>query len=273
MGAVGTTGESQGASSPSGSLEAFPCASLKIAVCDDDAAIRETLAGYCARLCAECGVGCAVTCFEDGDRLLDGFSNATDILLLDIEMPLLDGMAAARQIRRGNAGVCIVFVTSFERYAVPGYEVGAYRYLLKPLEYGRFARELRDAFERARDARSTKVCLKVKGGVLRVDPADIALVETGRNHRITALVDGQPVDLRETTMAELEALLGEVGFFRCHASYLVNLAHVRFIGPAETRLDDGRAVPVSKHRKHAFKEVVSRLACRDAFGCAWNGEG
>lgn len=245
-------------------------APLRIAVCDDDAAVRATLSDFCVRLCAESGVGCTVTCFDDGDRLLDGFDNATDVLLLDIEMPLLDGMAAARQIRQGNAGVCIVFVTSFERYAVPGYEVGAYRYLLKPLEYGRFAHELRGAFERARDARATKILLKVKGGTLRLDPSEIALVETGRNHRVSAVVRGEPVDVRETTLAELEALLGGLGFFRCHASFLVNLARVRFLGPDEAVLDDGRHVPVSKHRKRAFREAASCLACREAFGGSWD---
>ena len=82
--------------------------SLKIALCDDDAGVREQLSAHCGRLCEELGIACELELFTDGDELVSRYGTDTDLLFLDVEMPLLDGMSAAHEIRRRDAGVTIV---------------------------------------------------------------------------------------------------------------------------------------------------------------------
>ena len=242
---------------------------IQVAVCDDDQSMRALMVGYCERLCSDLDIKYVVQCFEDGDELVGGLAPDVDLLLLDVEMPLLDGMSAAREVRRTNNHVCIVFVTSFECYAVPGYEVGAFRYLLKPLDYTRFARELSGVFLEAAQAKARTLTFKTKEGARCISPSDITVIETGKAHRIAAHVNGERVELVDTSLGKLEDALVEHGFFRVHSAYLINLTRVAYLGTTAVRMADGAEIPVSKHRKRAFKEALTNLVCKEAFGPSW----
>ena len=236
---------------------------LKIFVCDDDEAVRSALASYCMRLCRELDIPCETKAFADGDALVSGFSGDVDIVLLDIEMPLLNGMDAAREIRAAGSDACIVFTTSFESYAISGYEVGAYRYLLKPVSYERFSAEVRPAFEGVYQAKARKLYVSAGGETVAVAHADIVLVETGKSHRVSiATREGELVAYESMARIERE-LVASGDFFRCHESFIVGFRHVVSVGGSDVRMDNGRAVPVSRHRKHAFVEAFSQFACAE----------
>ena len=77
--------------------------------------------------------------FCDGSQLLEHYHSQYDIILLDIEMSELSGMDTAREIRKTNQDVVLVFITNMAQYAINGYEVGALDYVLKPLNYYTFS--------------------------------------------------------------------------------------------------------------------------------------
>ncbi len=232
---------------------------LKIVVCDDDAETAAAVAGYARRLCDELGCPAEVDAYTDGSLLLDAWPAGVDFLFLDVEMPLVSGMEVAREVRARDSRVAIVFVTSFDRYAVKGYEVGAYRYLLKPLPYERFAEEMAPTFRCAIRERSPHVYLKSEGTVYCLRPYEILYVETRRNHRIAAHLADRQIEAYGT-MAQMETLFADASFFKCHASYLVNLACVASFAPDALVMDDGASIPVSKHRRRALKEAFLAYA-------------
>lgn len=108
---------------------------LGVVVCDDDAHAAHGLADYARRLCVELQVSAHVVEFTDPSLLLDSWPDGACLLFLDMEMPLVDGMAVAREIRSRGEDLPIVFVTSYDRYAVQGYEVARESYYRRP--YGR----------------------------------------------------------------------------------------------------------------------------------------
>ena len=119
---------------------------IRIAICDDEAPTRAYLASLIRAQDCLCEV---VEYASAGDCLAD--RREIDLLFLDIELNAagLDGMALARQIREGNSAAqpVVIFVTGYERYVFDAFDVGAFQYLLKPVDEEKFAQVFARAVE------------------------------------------------------------------------------------------------------------------------------
>ena len=93
----------------------------RIAIVEDEAAVREQLAGYVQRYTRQYGTPFEVTEFADGMEILEDYRPQFDIIFLDVEMKHLDGMETARRIRERDGGVLIVFITNMAQYAIRGH--------------------------------------------------------------------------------------------------------------------------------------------------------
>ena len=111
----------------------------KIAVVEDNDAMRAQLCGFIAQYAQESGHQLDVTAFSDGAQLVEPYRPGFDIIFLDIEMPKLGGMPTAERIRRQDPDVVLVFVTNMAQYAIRGYEVDALDFVLKPVSYYQFS--------------------------------------------------------------------------------------------------------------------------------------
>ena len=96
----------------------------RIAIVEDEAAVREQLAGYVQRYTRQYGTPFEVTEFADGMEILEDYRPQFDIIFLDVEMKHLDGMETARRIRERDGGVLIVFITNMAQYAIRGWGAG-----------------------------------------------------------------------------------------------------------------------------------------------------
>lgn len=120
----------------------------KIAVVEDNDAMRAQLCGFIAQYAQESGHQLDVTAFSDGAQLVEPYRPGFDIIFLDIEMPTLGGMPTAERIRRQDPDVVLVFVTNMAQYAIRGYEVDALDFVLKPVSYYQFSTKLERALQR-----------------------------------------------------------------------------------------------------------------------------
>ena len=119
--------------------------SLKIAVCDDDTFFLRQAEHAVKRWAEEQDLTVELQLFDNGDSLLTASrTEQFDVLLLDIMMPLFNGMELAHVIRKTNTAVKIVFLTSSPEFAVESYDVKASGYLLKPLRYEKLCSVLDD---------------------------------------------------------------------------------------------------------------------------------
>lgn len=220
---------------------------LRVLVCDDDASVRETVIQLVRELCESIPVPVETEVYSDGAQLLEHYNKAASFAFLDIEMPLLDGLEVARELRRHDSGICIVFMTSHEKYAIQGYEVGAWRYLLKPVERSTFMQEMQAPFQAAAEAVQRTLCVRGPDGIYCIEPGQLLYAETLPDHQV-AIHLRREVLTANTSIRALEAQLDSASFFRCHNSFLVNFQYVARIG-AELGLKDGSAVPISRYRR------------------------
>jgi len=229
----------------------------KIAVCDDEKQVREGIGNMLERYAAENGRAFQCFSFDSAAALLRDYRADFDILFLDISMRGLNGMEAAREIRRSDARVCIIFVTSMQQYAVQGYRVHAYGFIVKPVNYQELSMELDGALHTIDSARMRESAVTLRSGtqVDRLTACDILYCEV-HNHTVTIhLYTGQRV--YRYSMKEMESLLRPYGFARPHSAYLVNCAAIVQILGSQLVLANGERIPIAQQKR---KEFMARLA-------------
>ena len=200
---------------------------IRIAMVEDEAAVREQLQGYIQRYTRQYGTEFAVTEFSDGVEILDAYRPVYDIVLLDVEMKHLDGMETARRIRELDRDVVLLFITNMAQYAIKGYAVGALDYVLKPVPYFAFSQQLQKAEEKLRRRARHYLAVPVEGGLRRLDTAQIYYMES-EGHRVHFYTEEGEFSA-PGALKTFEEKLTDLPFARCNSGYLVNLAQVKSV--------------------------------------------
>ena len=227
---------------------------IRIAILEDEAPVREDLAGYLRRYTRQYGTKFEVSLFADGDEILEDYRPNWDIILLDVEMPRLDGMTTAERIRKLDSEVILIFITNMAQYAIRGYAVDAMDYILKPVPYFAFSQQLQKAIQRLEKRAKAYLTVPVEGGFRRVDLSGVYYLESA-GHKVRLYTEeGEwtaPGSLRQ-----YEETLANKQFARCNSGYLVNLAQVRgmqdgmvLVGP--------HSLQISRPRRKAFVEALT----------------
>lgn len=225
---------------------------IRIAIAEDVAFERDALLKGLRRYEQEHNERFSCSVFENGEDLLKDYGSGFDILLLDVAMPRVDGMTAARRIRRRDARVIIIFVTSMVQYAVQGYSVDALDFIVKPVGYMGLKLRLDRALARLRQSRPRQLEVRAADGVHRVSVSDIRFVETC-SHKII-IHTGEAQLLTDMSMKQIETELTGQPFFRCHTSYLVNFHYVDRFQGSELEVG-GKLLPISRYRRRELMDA------------------
>ena len=227
---------------------------IRVAVAEDMAFEREALLRHLNRYAQERGEELACTAFENGEALLRGYGEGFDLLLLDVAMPRVDGLTAARRIRRQDERVVILFITSMVQYAVQGYSVDALDFLVKPVSYTGLRLRLDRALARIAQNQPLRIQVRSVSGLCSVPVSEIRYVETC-NHRVVIHTADEEL-LTDRTMKQIEAELAGQPFFRCHTSYLVHLRYVDRIQGNEIEVDGSRLL-ISRYRRRELMDTFT----------------
>lgn len=226
---------------------------LHIAVVEDDESYAAQIAGYLERFAQENQLDIRVQHFRDGMEIAEGYKPVYDIIFLDIEMPLLDGMSTAEQIRKSDSDVLLIFITNLAQYAIRGYSVEALDYVLKPIGYAAFALKIQKAY-RILEKREMRFVILADGEETRKIPvSSIRYVEVADHQLVYHTVDGDFCEFG--TLRKLETEWGD-GFARCNHCYLINLGYVDGIKEDCVLLGKER-LKISRAKKKQFMQKLS----------------
>lgn len=219
---------------------------MYIAVCDDQAEELESLLKLLRNWQTERNRTVRYKAFRSAAAMLDvAHKEAFTLYLLDVMMPGISGMEAAREIRTFDAAAEIVFLTSSPGFAYESYGVKAMEYLLKPIS-SKLLYPILDQLDVREQRPQESLTLKSGGTLIRVPFSQLAFVEVNGKHLYFNLTDGQ---VREVSgsMKEYEAqLLARPEFARIHRSYIVNLLQVEELSAKGVLTFSGKNLPVSR---------------------------
>lgn len=229
---------------------------MLIAVIEDDDNDALTLIGYIDTYFGNDKSRYEVKRFASAGSFFDKYVSYFDLVFLDIEMPNMNGMEVSRKIRETNKDVVIIFVTNLAQYAVEGYSVNAFDFIVKPVEYGNF----KVRFKRAADyiaARSAKIVIRETSNIAQTMPvSQIYYVEVFGHNLVYHTVNGDFSERR--TLGEVEKKLQGYGFFKCSNYCLVNIRFVERIDETSVTVA-GNTLGISRRRKKEFLEALTRL--------------
>ena len=233
---------------------------IKIAICDDEANIRAYLSSLIGAQSCPCEI---VEYASAGDCLAD--HREIDLLFLDIELAPSgpDGMALARKIREQTSGTqpVIIFVTGYERYVFDAFDVGAFQYLLKPVNEEKFAQVFARAVEQIKARREYpqrgRALTLHSANTSKTVPLDsICYIESSDHKVILHLRDGEFACYAKIRDLELKL---QDRFFRIHKGYLVNLSYVDGYSKTEVTLTNGETLLLSKYKYQDFVRAYLRF--------------
>lgn len=196
----------------------------------------------------------SVQSYSNPSDFLNTYRSDCDLIFMDIELPLFNGVDVARQLRELDSVVTLVFITNMEQYAVNGYEVDALDFVVKPINYYRFSSMLRKALRLIARRGEKEIIVQSSGTITRLRASQIHYVEI-RDHLLIYHTDQGRIE-SWGKLSTVEAELAGHNFVRCSSSYLVNLRHVISVSGNDVDIA-GTKLPVSQRRRKAFYACVT----------------
>ena len=227
---------------------------FRIGVAEDDPNFRQVILEYIERYQKEKGVVMQTEFFQNGSELVFKYESIYDVLLLDIEMPIMNGMDAAREIRKKDLRVQIIFITNMAQYAINGYEVGALDFVLKPIKYFSFSMKMDKALKSAKGRETVSLLLEHKDGIKKVASDEIVYAEI-RDHWLHVFtIKGEYQTL--STMKEFVSKMSEYHFICCSKSFCINMRYVTDLQKDIVTLDNRFEVKISRSKKAEVKQAL-----------------
>ena len=229
---------------------------IRIALVEDDPAEADKVKSYVAQYAAAEAEEISVRHFPNGLDFVENINQSFDIVFMDIEMPLMNGLEAAKRFREADKRACLIFITRMGQLAIRGYEVNALDFMVKPVTYFDFAFKLKKALAFCRSQGREEVLLEWKGNVRRQDISEILYIEVF-GHDLLFHMKGLTITTHRA-LKEYEGRLCGKNFARIAKSYLVNLMQVVSYRQGVVTLTDGETLPVSRAYKKQFANELSR---------------
>lgn len=230
---------------------------LKIAICDDDVNFSGKLENMLLEIKRTEHIELELEVYFDGEELVEDVckkGKRYDLIFLDIEMAKMDGIVAAKEIRKSDDLTELIYVTSHESYSVEAYNVHPFQFIVKPICYDTVHKHFMSAYDKLTSGPDYFICeFKTHAHILRM--SEIMYFKSNRRVLQAYVVDGKTYpfygkmdDLEERLMRE------KVDFWRIHQSYLVNVRYIDDISYDKIVLKNGKPLSISEKRRKSVGE-------------------
>lgn len=228
---------------------------MKIAICDDQTCYIEETRILLEQWGTIHTIPLTIFSYSNGDALIKAQKEQPfDLMILDVLMPLLNGIDTARELRSKDHTVPIIFLTSSKEYAVDSYDVQAFHYVMKPLDASTFFAVM-DAFYQQYQSKKETFFARTETGSYNIPLANTEFLEAQNKSVTVHLENGSYLLIKELFSDCAAVFTPEKGFFQCHRSYIVNMNDIAQFTKTKLITKSGITIPISRNHYPAFKEA------------------
>lgn len=231
---------------------------IRILICDDDPLFLENIQTEIQKILSKAGVKAKVHCYRNREDISLTLLSSCDIAFLDIafSQEMYTGIDIAKELRQLRQDAVIIFVSNYIEYAPEGYEVQAFRYVLKSELSKKLPAYLPLALEQLQSAKEA-IKIQINGELIDISISNILYFEA-QQHTVFVHVQKNDRQIKTyrfySTLASLEAQLNSHGFLRIHKSFLVNMNYIQKYQCHEAVLVNGTVLRVSEKNYAQQKE-------------------
>ncbi len=229
---------------------------LHVAIVEDNAQDAEHLLSLLRRFAQKNHLEIETVRFENPLLFLQGYKGDLDIVFMDIDMPMMSGMEAARSLRKIDNHVMLIFVTALARFALNGYEVDAYDFIVKPVQENFFNSKMSRALKKLSAEQRTRLLIRSGDKTIRVYTDEVVYVDI-YNHVLSFHTENNGVISTRGTMKDVQESLDSSTFVMCNKSCVVNMRHIQMISGDEVVMSSGERLSVSRPRKTEFMQQIA----------------
>lgn len=227
---------------------------IRVAICDDEPAFVARVEQLARRFFDGQGLEAEISCFTSPLAFVASDLASYQLALLDVSMEELDGIQAARALRQQNGDAILIFLSAYVSYAIMGYAVRAFSYLLKEELSGTFATTMQEALRELRHRKSS-VTLTIQNRPVTVELAGLLYLESRRHLLCAHLATGTELEFYGK-LQDWEADLAPEGFLRIQKSMLVNMDLCKKISNYQAYMANGERLPCSRQN---YTQLVEKL--------------
>lgn len=230
---------------------------ISIAIVEDDKENQKQLQDFLLSYQKEIKEEIKITLFSNGLNFIEEYKPIYDIVFMDINMPLMDGMKASRLLRERDENVDLIFTTVLKEYSLFGYDVNASAFLIKPFDENMLKDKLDKILSRRRRDREEGFIFNDENIHVRVPNCDITYIESLDHYCIFHTAKDK--EFRKLiSLKDVEKKLASSGFLRCNNSYLVNPIYIDEYQKDSLKVH-GKEIPVSRTRRKVFFESLAKV--------------
>lgn len=222
---------------------------IKIAVIEDQKKWSDLIKNYLERFQKENNLSFEISYFEDGLDFISQYKGEFNLIFMDVAMPKMNGIEASKKLRTIDKDVCLVFLTEMAQYALEGYEVNAYDFLIKPMEYDLFCIKLNKFLSHIKTDIDKFIVINSSNEIHKVKYLDIKYVESVK-HYVYFHCKYDTYRMR-MSLDNIKKTLKENNFSEINRSLVVNLAYVDNYSNNDVVIGS-ETLPLSRAYKSSF---------------------
>lgn len=226
----------------------------KIAIVEDDENFSNQLKEFLKKILVEKGIIYEINSYLNPKDFFRVFNKQYDLIFSDIDMPKMNGYEACKKIREVDNDVTIVFVTQLTQFAIKGYEVNAVDYILKPLNFESFKLKIDRILYHIKKKNNGSFIISLSSSE-KVTIKYSELIYISSDDHFLEFGTEKEIYNSFGTLKKYEEFLNQ-NFYRCHSSYIINLAFVMKLDKNCVIMKNNKEIPISRNRR---KEFVQHL--------------
>lgn len=227
---------------------------LNVAVVEDNEQDAQKLKAHLNGYAAKNGLQFQIEYFPDALKFINSFKSNYDIIFLDIEMPLMSGMETARAIRKTDRSVTLVFVTNMVQYAVEGYEVEAFDYILKPINGYAFDLKLKRIVAHVGSKTDERIVIRTEGETVSLTANSVRYIEVEGHY-----LNWHTHDKVYRALGTLKSIDKQLTKNYCAISrwHVVNMQYVRSVVGNDVLIDEEK-LHIGRTYKQEFLQAYAK---------------